>query len=191
MSKAQGAHPQTFALSTGERATFYSSTEALLDPRFIQAAIQACEDLNLASPLRTKETTVLVIEFDWSEWTPWQRIEQSTPVHNPLVSIPITPGVYQVRRVDAPRDDMQDPGPLLYIGEGDNLDKRVRIELVKGDTGNTWHSKRGAILNDVGYDTTLLEVRWAATDFHIEFECLLIRQYIGRFGIRPKYVDQP
>ena len=191
MSKAQGVHPQDFALSTGEHVTFYSSADALQDPHFMQAVVQACEHLNAASPLRTKEKTALVIEFDWSEWTPWQKIERSTPKRNPLLSIPITPGVYQVRRVDAPRDNVQDSGPLLYIGEGDNLDKRVRIEMVKGDTGDTWHPKRKAILNDVAHDTTLLEVRWAATDFHIELECLLVRQYIGRFGVRPKYLDKP
>jgi hypothetical protein len=186
MSKAQGAHPQTFALSTGEHVTFYSSADAHQDPHFMQAVVQTCEDLNAASPLRTTEKMALVIEFDWSEWTPWQKIKQSTPKRNPLLSIPITPGVYQVGRVD-----VQDSGLLLYIGEGDNLDKRVRIELVKGDTGDTWHPKRKAILNDVGHDTTLLEVRWAATDFHIEFECLLVRQYLGRFGVRPKYLDKP
>jgi hypothetical protein len=124
----------------------------------------------------------LVIQWRWSPWTPWDAIRHSTQKRNPG-PIPHASGVYEVKRTDA-----TDAEERLLIGRGDYLDRRVRDELVKGD--DTWYPKRRAVLIDVQENTSLLEVRWAEVELHIELESLLHRKYKRRFGTLPKFVDR-
>lgn len=126
----------------------------------------------------------LVIEWEWQPWTAWNTVRKWTDKRYPS-SIPTTPGVYELRCIVT---DGADPEERLIIGKGDNLDRRVRAELVKGD--DTWYPQRSQILALVQGDTSLLEVRWAEEFFHTELESLLHRQYYARFGSLPKFVKR-
>ena len=137
---------------------------------------------NWLNKQKTEEQVKKSIKFEWYPWVSWDNIKQTDSHRNRSVSIPRESGVYEVRRVDRNTDER------LVIKKADNLDNRIREELIKGD--RTLYAKKHPILAEVNGDTSKLEVRWATTEFHTELESMLLRRYKKRFGGLPKYVDR-
>jgi hypothetical protein len=126
----------------------------------------------------------LVIEWEWQPWAAWDTIRKWTDKRYPSL-IPTTSGVYELRRVVS---DGVDSEERWLIGKSDNLDRRVRNELVKGD--DTLYPQRSRILAAVQGDTSLLEVRWAEAILYTELESQLHSQYQARFGSFPDFVQR-
>lgn len=183
MSKITPQRPHTFTLLTDKKVLFYTHQDSLQNSTFVEVARQACQSLDYASPIRNQEKIVLVVDFTWSDWYKWTDIELTTLKQNPLVPLPTSPGVYEVMRTDADNKDER-----LYIGEGNNLFDRVRQELIKGDASLHKGDKIVAYVNG---DKSKLRVRWAVTNFQVELEALLARQYLDQFGTRPAFMTRP
>ncbi len=132
--------------------------------------------------LNKQKADKTTIKFEWYPWVSWDDIKQTDSHRNRSVSIPRESGVYEVRRVDRNTDER------LVIKKADNLDNRIREELIKGD--RILYAKKHPILAEVNGDTSKLEVRWATTEFHAELESMLLIRYKKQFGGLPKYVDR-
>jgi (p)ppGpp synthase/HD superfamily hydrolase len=131
---------------------------------------------------KTEEQVKKSLQFEWYPWVSWDDIKQSSSNRKHFQSIPQEAGVYEVRHAD------RKPEERLVIGRADNLDSRIREELVKGDR-NVFPNKQ-RILAEVNGDTSKLKVRWATTEFHAELESMLLQRYKKRFKCLPKYVDR-
>lgn len=137
---------------------------------------------NWLNKQKTDEQVKRSLKFEWYPWVSWDDMKQYAGGKRPLVSIPKEAGVYEVRHVD------RKPDECLLIGRADNLENRIREELVKGD--KTPHPNRQQLLAEASGDTSKLVVRWATTDFNLELENLLLNKYKKRFRGLPKYVDK-
>lgn len=133
--------------------------------------------------------------LSWEEWTPWTTVEEGSPTRRPLQqSIPKGPGVYEIRRTDAPHPDER-----LYIGyagewneekKTGGLSTRLHDGLMR-DTGST--HKKALILNAVNGRKELLQIRWAPCQSEKDAyfcEQYLCSRYLLRFGRLPDYVEK-
>jgi (p)ppGpp synthase/HD superfamily hydrolase len=137
---------------------------------------------NWLNKQKTDEQVKRSLKFEWYPWVSWDDMKQYAGGKRPLVPIPKEAGVYEVRHVD------RKPDECLLIGRADNLENRIREELVKGD--KTSHPNRQQLLAEASGDTSKLAVRWATTDFNLELENLLLNKYKKRFRGLPKYIDK-
>ena len=137
---------------------------------------------NWLNKQKTDEQVKRSLKFEWYPWVSWDDMKQYAGGKRPLVPIPKEAGVYQVRHID------RKPDECLLIGRADNLENRIREELIKGD--KTPHPNRQQLLAEASGDTSKLVVRWATTDFNLELENLLLNKYKKRFRGLPKYVDK-
>lgn len=137
---------------------------------------------NWLNKQKTDEQVKRSIKYEWYSWFSWDDIKQSSLNRRYLVSIPREAGVYEVRHID------RNPDERMIIGKADNLESRIREELVKGD--KTFYPKKQQILAEVNGDTSKLLVRWATTDFNAELESMLLSKYKKRFKGLPKYIDR-
>lgn len=132
--------------------------------------------------LNKQKTDKQSIKFEWYPWVSWDDIKTSMGNKRHWIPIPKEAGVYEVRYVE------RKPDERLLIGRADNLENRIREELVKGDRAS--HPNRQAILAETNGDTSKLVVRWATTDFNLELETSLLNKYKKRFRCLPKYIDK-
>ena len=146
----------------------------LSSSNFSTGAAQAAEGGSM-------EYVRLDIYFEWSTWTSWDMIFAFRR-HQARGIIPPLPGVYEIRRTDAP------PGELLYIGSARKLTTRVYDHLL--GNGKRAAQKKQALLEEVSHRTELLALRWAVTEEfeYVALERYLINEYRQNFGEPPKYV---
>jgi hypothetical protein len=116
---------------------------------------------------------IIEIVFEWSPWYSWETIAafKHHPARGP---IPARPGVYEIRRQDAGREDER-----LSIGSSRNLRLRFYAALPNDQGGRQATQKQ------------LLSIRWAVTEDYQALETYLRRQYSRQFGDLPtKFVLQ-
>lgn len=121
-----------------------------------------------------QQMTIPKIRLRWSEWHTWRRIEIPAREKG-AIKMPTDSGVYEVAR-----DRYSDR--RLAIGQGTNLQKRVRQDLVRRKGR---HSAGVRISKSV--DTSRLVIRWATTNWPKAAEEYLHKKYIRRHGKLPKY----
>ncbi|MBA7493319.1 hypothetical protein ES702_03877 [subsurface metagenome] len=115
------------------------------------------------------------IKLEWSNWYSWNDLKEDA--RSGGIKIPnYTPGVYEVRYVDAEE--------RLTIGRASNLRIRIRQGLVKGKAK---HSS-GKLIRE-NEDVTRIVVRWAVTDRPGAIEEELHRRYLEKYGKLPKYTQ--
>src|SRR6202011_804465 len=112
---------------------------------------------NWLNKQKTDEQVKRSLKFEWYPWVSWDSIKHSSATKRHGVPIPRESGVYEVRHVD------RKPDERIIIGKADNLEGRIREELIRGD--RTIYPNRQLILAEINGDTSKLLVRWAATDF--------------------------
>jgi len=125
--------------------------------------------------LATQQTLKIPpIKLVWTDWYSWNRI--AIPGNRKeAIKIPAKPGVYEVTR-------HRNSSRRLAIGEGADLQRRVRRNLVQGKGK---HSASKRISSSV--DTDRLSVRWAVTEWPKAAEEYLHKQYVKNHGQLPKY----
>ena len=116
-----------------------------------------------------------IIKLKWSRWIPWNRFFARATDSNG-VSIPASPGVYEVRV-------LKNKKPIV-IGRSSNLRHRVKQGLVKGKAP---HSTGRRVRKNERHRLHHLRVRWATTDRPAAAEEELHRRHRKRFGKLPKY----
>jgi len=112
------------------------------------------------------------IVLDWSEWVSWNALTADTEPEGEI-AVPHEPGVYEVK--------YQEEGKRLTIGQGSDLDRRVRQQLVRG-SGK--HSTRDR-MEKAHVDFSRVVVRWAVTNWQVVAEAVLHRQHEVKFGCPP------
>ena len=117
------------------------------------------------------------ITLDWSEWFAWSRFELDARSDSEGITLPDSPGVYEVRQVD--NDER------LTIGRASNLRMRVKQGLVKGKVP---HSSGKSIRENE--EVASIVIRWAITDRPAAVEEELHRRHIEFFGRLPKYTER-
>jgi hypothetical protein len=90
------------------------------------------------------------------------------------VKVPAEPGVYEARYADSER--------RLHIGQTNNLCRRIKDGLVKG---NIPHSAGERIRSQE--DVVRIVIRWAICDRPVVVEKMLHAQHETQFGSLPKH----
>lgn len=119
---------------------------------------------------------ISTILLEWSDWCQWPDFTRDLRRDPHGVSVPSTPGVYEVKYENAEE--------RLTIGKASNLRLRVKQGLVKGKVP---HLAGRRIREE---ETDQLVIRWAETDRPSAVEEELHRQYMQRFGRLPKYTKR-
>jgi len=118
------------------------------------------------------------IKLKWTEWIAWSRLELDARSNPQAVHVPNEAGVYEAR--------LSDSEERLTIGKASNLRMRIKQGLVKDD--KVPHSSGDNIR--ATEDISNILVRWALTDRPAAAEEELHKQYVQKFGKRPKHTKR-
>ena len=125
---------------------------------------------NTLFPWDNQHKIDIIIPLKWSRWYKWGDLEKGE------ITIPNTPGVYEVRSSDFNK--------CLDIGKAEKLNKRVLNQLIKGKGR---HSTRDRIKLQIN-DFNELVVRWSETGNPAALEEYLHLLHKALFGIKPELV---
>jgi excinuclease UvrABC nuclease subunit len=113
------------------------------------------------------------MSLNWSPWISWNSLTTDSRGLGG-VNVPPKPGVYEAKFVE----EMDS----LHIGQSDNLRRRVKQGMVRGNIPHSTGERIRAV-----EDVSRIVVRWAETARQVEVEAELHKEHIRRFGSLPRH----